>query len=126
MRDGSYIVNYTLYSQNNSNPTSSNPGTVSMKSIENDGANVKEAAAAAAAVVATDESSWMAVDEPSTQTGLGNGDTIEMNDAELLDVVQGEGVEALQGDANKRAFHKLLLAQVSFSFGHLQHPLHVR
>jgi hypothetical protein len=114
MKDGTYVVNYSLYN----NPALSHPSdptTVSMQSIELEGTG---------AGVGGDDRDWMAIEDKPTSTAAaansaaatGGGDLAARSDWELLDVVENEGVEALDSEADKRAFHKLVLGEVLHFF----------
>lgn len=136
MRDGSYIVNYSLVGNAYNNaPPQSNPSiatdstfkTVSMQSIEQSGGDVDEwkpsTDEAQTGQAATQDTSMSASSAApysylNANAGMsGSGELSEKTDDQILDLVLRAGPGGLDVDADKRAFHKLLLGQVSyFSF----------
>lgn len=119
MKDGTYVINYSL-TANTGAQRLSNATTVSMQSIEN------EAVAAAEEAMWTDQP--VVEEKPAVQstttgagpaasgngTGAGIAEGQPISEAEALTIVSTRGAEALQTEAEKRAWHKLLLSEVSF------------
>ena len=136
MRDGSYIVNYSLVGNAYANaPPTSNPSlasdstfkTISMQSIEQPVPEQIEEWKPT-----TDESLTGRISNedatmnsgsqgpPSVSNGnatmSGTSEISEKSEDQLLDLILQTGVGGIDLEADKRAFHKLLLGQVSFYF----------
>ncbi|GAA5963319.1 hypothetical protein JCM21900_006555 [Sporobolomyces salmonicolor] len=132
MRDGSYIVNYSLVGNAySSQPTPPHPGTtVSMQSIEQAGAEqVDEWTQGEVTAPAQMQTQQQQQDAQVTQrTGAGMApaptsmaelpELSEKTDEQLLGLVLRAGVGSLDAEVDKRAFHKLLL-------GHADDFVHV-
>jgi hypothetical protein len=113
MKDGTYVINYTLTAQ-----TARAATTVSMQSIENDANDGNE-----------DATMWEVEDKlaplqkpassrptGSSQSSLlaqmgGAPDGSKLSDAEALDIVASEGVDGLVTEADRRVFHKMILSE---------------
>lgn len=119
MKDGTYVINYSLTSNAQ---RASNATTVSMQSIENEATAAQEEAAWHEQPMSTAE------EKPTTSangiavaatgynangSGAGIAEGQPITESEALNLVSLKGVEGLQTEAEKRAFHKLLLMEVS-------------
>lgn len=133
MRDGSYIVNYSLVGNAYANaPPTSNPSlasdstykTISMQSIEQQGANQVEEwkpptnASPSTQISGTEDTNmsgiqYAPVAPSATATMSGTIEVSEKSEDQLLDLVLQAGVGGIDLEADQRAFHKLLLGQVS-------------
>ncbi|GAA5858593.1 hypothetical protein JCM5353_000388 [Sporobolomyces roseus] len=130
MRDGSYIVNYSLVGNAYNNaPPQSNPSiatdstfkTVSMQSIEQSGGDADEwkpstdetqSGQASTQDTSMSSSSAAPYSYLNANAGMsGSGELSEKSDDQILDLVLRAGPGGLDVDADKRAFHKLLLGQ---------------
>ncbi|GAA5904428.1 hypothetical protein JCM5296_003195 [Sporobolomyces johnsonii] len=130
MRDGSYIVNYSLVgSAYSSQPIPPVPGaTVSMQSIEQAGGEQvdewTQGEAPAPAQVQTQQQGAQrtqgtgAGTAPAPTGVAGTAESSEKTDEQLLDLVLRAGEGSLDAEVDKRAFHKLLL-------GHADDFVHV-
>ncbi|GAA6005423.1 hypothetical protein JCM11491_003637 [Sporobolomyces phaffii] len=130
MRDGSYIVNYSLVGNAYANaPPASNPSlasdstykTISMQSIEQAGGDQgdewKPSTAEAPSVQNGSEDATMAQGlqassiANSAATMSGSTELSQKSEGQLLDLVLESGEGGIDLEADKRAFHKLLLGQ---------------
>lgn len=119
MKDGTYVINYSLTSNAQ---RASNATTVSMQSIENEATAAQEEAAwQEQPMSATEEKHIMqanGVTAPASGynangSGAGIAEGQPITESEALNLVSLKGVDGLQTEAEKRAFHKLLLMEVS-------------
>jgi hypothetical protein len=133
MRDGSYIVNYSLVGNAYANaPPASNPSlasdstfkTISMQSIEQHGVDQIEewkptTNESPTGQLGNNEDATMASGNQASSVSNGNAsmsgttELSEKSEDQLLDLVLHSGVGGIDLEADKRAFHKLLLGQVS-------------
>ncbi|GAA5935807.1 uncharacterized protein JCM15063_001810 [Sporobolomyces koalae] len=129
MRDGSYIVNYSLVGNAYANaPPPSNPSiasdstykTISMQSIQQTGVDTEEwrparkesQAGSANTQDALMSTSGLAdLSSGGIATMSGTSEISEKSDEQLLDLVLRSGEGGIELEADKRAFHKLLLGQ---------------
>ncbi|GAA5898065.1 uncharacterized protein JCM6883_000912 [Sporobolomyces salmoneus] len=131
MRDGSYIVNYSLVGNAYANaPPTSNPSlasdstykTISMQSIEQQHATdqIEEWKPRMSESPATQSRSQDATMTTGAQgtvvsngnaTMSGNSEISEKSEDQLLDLALQNGVGGIDLEADQRAFHKLLLGQ---------------
>ncbi|GAA5947688.1 hypothetical protein JCM3765_001034 [Sporobolomyces pararoseus] len=130
MRDGSYIVNYSLVGNAYANaPPTSNPSlasdstfkTISMQSIEQPGSEQVEEwkpttnESPTGRIGNEDATMNSGSQAPSVSNGSatmsGTSEISEKSEDQLLDLVLQAGVGGIDLEADKRAFHKLLLGQ---------------
>ncbi|SCV67124.1 BQ2448_5770 [Microbotryum intermedium] len=129
MKDGTYVVNYSLYNNTGTMSMPSHRTTISMASIEE-----RAVAADEGAAVPTqgDDAEWTTTEDDSkgdvvaaasaAATGARRGSLAaaaastsslapSKGELETLEVIERDGLQGLESEEDKRSFHKLLLSE---------------
>ncbi|KAK4047820.1 hypothetical protein OIV83_005163 [Microbotryomycetes sp. JL201] len=113
MKDGTYVINYTLTAQVARAPTTTvNMQTIEPEAIEDSATWDAEQAVALPGAQQILGSGYTGA-YSSTNTSTANQDLSDYTEQQALDLVAAAGVDALETEADKRVFHKFLLGQAT-------------